>query len=388
MTKGAQVRGQPLVALLAILTGWAGGRLATWEPPALIQGAVASEQVGSYSQAGRPSYSGLDVVVGPQSLPGSGSGFPGAGLPGSDGTAGYAGVPTSPRRVEYLTGNPAARWLAPPSFAVAPESFSPEPFRREAEFSALPSLSSLFALSAQPSPPTTVGPGAVPVVHRETRGAKRWSVDAWAMMRRGAGELASGSLPATYGASQAGAVLRYRIATRSGYRPAAYLRTTSTLGQLPETSAALGLSARPLSKFPVIAAIEARLTDQAGTRRFQPALMAVTEIPPFELPMEMSGEAYAQAGYVAGKFATPFADGQFRFDRSLYRVGAIEARLGGGIWGGVQKGAGRLDLGPSAAVSLPLGRKMYGRAAFDWRFRVIGNASPQSGPAVTLSAGF
>jgi hypothetical protein len=155
-----------------------------------------------------------------------------------------------------------------------------------------------------------------------------------------------------------------------------------------ENTAALGLSARPLPRVPVVAAIEARLTDQDGKRRYQPVAMAVTELPPFPLPLGLRGEAYAQAGYVAGHFATPFADGQFRADRALFRLGSAQARLGGGLWAGGQKGASRFDAGPSATVSMPLGRGLYGRAAVDWRFRVAGNARPGSGPAVTLSAGF
>lgn len=208
------------------------------------------------------------------------------------------------------------------------------------------------------------------------------------MRRGGGGTLAAGALPATYGASQAGAVLRYRLATLNERRPTAYARVTTSLGQLREASAALGLSARPFPKVPVVAAIEARITDQAGTRRVQPAAMAVTELAPFELPLGMRGEAYAQAGYVGGAFATPFADGQFRLDRPLLSYGGLDARFGAGVWGGAQKGAGRLDFGPTAAITMPLGRRIFGRMALDWRFRVLGNAEPQSGPAVTLSAGF
>ncbi|WP_236710470.1 hypothetical protein [Novosphingobium barchaimii] len=166
------------------------------------------------------------------------------------------------------------------------------------------------------------------------------------------------------------------------------MRTTSTLGLMQETSAAVGLSARPLPSFPVIAALEARLTDQAGHRRFQPAVMAVTELPWFALPAGFRGEAYAQAGYVAGRFATPFADGQFRADRALVSLGKVDARIGGGLWGGAQKGAERLDAGPTASIAMPLGRGTAGRIAVDWRFRLAGDAVPNSGPALTLSAGF
>lgn len=393
------------MALLALLAGWIGGRAMNWEPPTLIQGAVASEAVRTaLAGEGGVGFVFDPVMVGPQSLPGS-------RITGSDlhrrgprplFTSRYAGnagpsfpaYANAPRH--FALWNPSAdewglsaRGLAPASARMQEipgwSNGSLEPALPA--YSQLPSLS---ALVAQPTPSVVVG--ASPARHvalADPARPRRWSADAWALMRRGGGgTLASGALPATYGASQAGAVLRYRIDPRSRYRPTAYLRSTSTLGQLRETSAALGLSARPLPSLPIIAAVEARMTDQAGMRRFQPVAMAITELPPFDLPLELRGEAYGQAGYVGGKFATPFADGQLRLDRPVLDLGAIDARLGGGLWGGVQKGAGRLDLGPSAAISMPLGRGTFGRLALDWRFRVLGAAQPQSGPAVTLSAGF
>ncbi len=219
--------------------------------------------------------------------------------------------------------------------------------------------------------------------------SKRWSMDVWGLMRGEASQVPrAGTLPATYGVSQAGGVIRYRLKMRDPHRPTAYLRTTSTLGGLAETSVALGLSARPLPSVPVIVAAEGRLTDQAGSRRVQPAVMAVTELPPVALPRGLRAEIYGQAGYVAGRYATPFADGQARVDRHVLTLGRYEARVGAGAWAGIQKGASRLDVGPGATVSLPLSNKVFGRLGIDWRLRVAGNAEPGSGPAVTLGAGF
>ncbi|MBS1239358.1 MAG: hypothetical protein H6R45_64, partial [Proteobacteria bacterium] len=59
----------------------------------------------------------------------------------------------------------------------------------------------------------------------------------------------------------------------------------------------------------------------------------------------------------------------------------------GGAWGGAQKGAARLDIGPSASLQLKLG-EANSRVSMDWRFRVAGEARPASGPALTISAGF
>ena len=120
----------------------------------------------------------------------------------------------------------------------------------------------------------------------------------------------------------------------------------------------------------------------------RPAGFIVTELPPLALPLGLRGEAYGQAGYVGGKFATPFADGQLRADRAFLSLARFDVRLGAGLWGGAQKGASRLDAGPSLTIGRPLGRSASMRLAADWRFRVAGKAAPGSGPAVTLSAGF
>jgi len=124
-----------------------------------------------------------------------------------------------------------------------------------------------------------------------------------------------------------------------------------------------------------------------GKAHVRAALFAVTEIAPIALPAGARAEFYVQAGYVAGPAAIAFVDGQFRIDRVIAHGAGGELRAGGGAWGGVQRGSGRLDLGPSAAIVASRGPSAL-RVAFDWRIRVAGNAAPASGPALTVSAGF
>jgi hypothetical protein len=129
------------------------------------------------------------------------------------------------------------------------------------------------------------------------------------------------------------------------------------------------------------------VTETAGGSELRPALMAATELAPLGLPGGLRADAYLQAGYVAGRFATAFVDGQGRVERPVARIGDAELAVGAGIWGGAQKGAARLDIGPTAALAFRLG-EARGRVAADYRFRLAGGAEPSSGPAVTLSAGF
>ncbi|SFG04886.1 hypothetical protein SAMN05518801_106120 [Novosphingobium sp. CF614] len=387
----SKVRGQPLAALLAVLAGWIGGRAASWEAPMPADEAFAARtavQAELFRSAAPATGFVVDGRLGPQSLPGAlPSGFAPGLVPVMASVMAplladrfYAGaepfrmvLPASPRPA--AAWDPAGSAWGPSARMFVPSNLhSSEPLPR---FLAPEVASSGVRIATPAVAPATLAR------------ARRWSADSWALLRRDdGGTLSAGVLPATYGASQAGAVLRYRIDPSSRYRPTAYMRTTSTLGQVRETAAALGLAARPVPSVPIVAALEGRLTDQASARRFQPAAFVHTELPPLALSARLRAEAYFQGGYVGGKFATPFADGQLRVDRALPRLGPVEARLGGGIWGGAQKGAARLDAGPSATVALPLGRKTFGRVAFDWRFRVAGDAQPGSGPAVTVSAGF
>jgi hypothetical protein len=214
----------------------------------------------------------------------------------------------------------------------------------------------------------------------------RWSSDGWFLLRRDTTTaLASGG--GSYGGSQAGAVLRYSLAPSSAYRPMAYARVSQALGGAKDSELAVGLSARPVPRVPVRAAAELRVTRAGGRTLVRPAAYAVTELPAFDLPLGFTAEAYGQAGYVGGKSASAFADGQVRAERKFAEFGDTKLSAGAGAWGGAQKGAARIDLGPSASLRLKLG-ETNSRVSMDWRFRVAGDAQPASGPALTISAGF
>jgi hypothetical protein len=215
----------------------------------------------------------------------------------------------------------------------------------------------------------------------------RWTGDSWLLLRNGSGDPIAAGEP-SYGRSQAGAILRYRLAPSSGHRPLAYVRTTRALSGPREAEVAAGVAARPLAGVPVRVAGEVRVSEGPAGREVRPAGFAVTELPPAKLPFGILAETYLQAGYVGGRYATAFIDGQARADRHVASLGTSgELRAGGGIWGGAQKDAGRLDAGPSAAIGFRLG-EARARVALDYRVRVAGRAAPKSGPALTISAGF
>jgi hypothetical protein len=55
-----------------------------------------------------------------------------------------------------------------------------------------------------------------------------------------------------------------------------------------------------------------------------------------------------------------------------------------GVWGGVQPGLYRIDAGPRISIRV----RDNVHAHVNWRQRLIGNARPASGPALTLAADF
>lgn len=392
--RGAK-RGQPLVALTALLAGWIGGRAVNWEPPALLRPAAAGVVSPARAASEPPRYR-LDAGAGPISAPEAWSGMLAGGQilpPGVRfvevvpvaaryGAGGYAIV--RDRRSTLAQQEGGSGYVASRVPAGAADIGLP-PGRPDAdELAFAQPATPFYAPALAPDPQASAAPApAVP-------SRKRWSLDSWAFFRGNPQRriLPPGALAASYGASQSGAIMRYNLDPANPRRPVVYARTTTTLGGVRETSGALGLAARPVAAVPVTAAVEARLTQYLGRSRVQPVAMAVTELPPLHLTRRLRAEAYGQAGYVAGPYATPFADGQVRVDHDLLRVGSVESRLGAGAWAGAQTGASRVDVGPSASLTAPLSRGMFGRLAVDWRFRLSGNAQPDSGPALTVSAGF
>lgn len=376
-------RGEPLIALGAVLLGWVGLRVALWEGitlPALPASVAQADTRVALPFVPRvdPATPALAALI-----PSTVRALPAALSP-------LAPPPTLIARPVP----PAAEPGLPPGFA--PVSGADQ----TARVAAAHQLAWMAGVAQLPLPqflvermnPREQGAGLVPAEAREARvgplTAKRWSVDGWLLLREGGVTATAAGLPSpSYGASQTGAVIRYRIAPGNAHRPALYLRATSAVQAPRGEELAMGLAARPAARIPIALQVELRATQQISGTIWRPAVAAVTELPRFELPAGLSGEVYAQAGYVGGPGKTAFVDGQLRIERRLARLGRGELRAGLGAWGGAQKDANRLDVGPSATLDFPVGGGQA-RVSADWRLRAAGNAVPKSGPAITLSAGF
>lgn len=360
-------RGQPLVALCLIVAAWGGTRVAMWSG--------VSPSAAGFARAHGLGAGAVPVVVPdrPQVIPSvlavaeKRRGRTVSPRPShSDMHEADVRMPQRETDGQMLV---LASLLRQSNPALAPHQY---PNRRarvttEAEVPPLPSL--------------------VPV-----KDDPRWSGDNWLLMRAGSGAAAQAPGAASYGASQAGAVVRYRLGRGDLHESYGYLRTSLAINAPgKDKEVALGFGFRPVSRVPLRVLAEARLQDTKGSAmQVRPVATVVTELMPQRLGLGFTAEAYGQAGYAGGRGATAFYDVQAVVERAFPRIGGVnrDLRLGAGVWSGGQEGAVRLDVGPRASFRLDLGDASPSRVALDWRFRVAGNARPGSGPSLTVASSF
>ncbi len=229
-----------------------------------------------------------------------------------------------------------------------------------------------------PAPPALSGNGPVALPTRpDGRVRTMVSFGIWALARPGA---ATGG-PVQLGGGQAGA--RMRVPVTRGGRLALTARLSTPLAGTGREAAA-GIEWRPFDA-PVTLIAEQRVALDGGHGGTGIGVFAGLDRGDPSVGVAL--EAYGQTGAVARDRIEPYADGAVRGLRQVAATGRANLRIGVGAWGGAQRGAGRLDIGPTAVVAAPVGGQPV-RLAIDWRQRIAGNADPGSGPAVTLGSDF
>ncbi len=389
MTQIAQPRrGGPLAMLALVLAVWISGRAMLWESPFPITESFSRSLDAMLAEAPSQPGSAPSREVAPAQLASVGL--------------------TAPVQIRpSVLGLSADKLRGQDIFSDTLHLAAGHQILLMAAMSQLPLPRAVEEAWARPSTPDRFlqdAPGAgwsLPASGTDKGGnaqADRWSLDAWAFWRQGSdsGLISQGRVP-VYGASQAGAVLQYRVAPSSRHDPRVYARAYRALVSNGESEAALGMSARPMATVPLRLHGEVRVTEGMFNTEVRGAAFATTEIPPLALPAGAKAEVYAQGGYVSGDSSVAFVDGQLAVTREVAKFDLAKSRsarvsVGGGAWAGYQ-GAGeaadvhRVDLGPTARLDVRIGQ-VPARLSVDWRERVSGDAAPSSGVAATISTRF
>lgn len=216
---------------------------------------------------------------------------------------------------------------------------------------------------------------AAPAQTRFDPAPSRWSASGWLVLRPGSGFSAApgGQL----GGSQGGVRIAWMV--DPDRRIALFGRVVTPLSG-PGREAAIGVEWQPL-RAPVRVVAEQRLALDGGRGGTGLGLVAGIDR---RIPGGFRLESHGQAGAIRRDRVEPYADGSAR---ATGRIPGTPLSLGGGAWGAAQRDAARLDVGPSAAIDLPVAGQRL-RVALDWRQRVAGDARPGSGIALTLGSDF
>ncbi len=188
---------------------------------------------------------------------------------------------------------------------------------------------------------------------------------------------------AQYGGSQSGVILTYNPFTRSQWTPAILIRASAT-PDWEERELAFGLRWNPDKHWPILVTAERRFR---GDAQDVYAVYLAGGLDALPVAQQWTLQAFGQAGYVSGSSGGEFYDAHVKLLYPVARLGATKIRAGAGAWAGGQKGASRVDVGPTVATEIDAGPANL-LVQLDWRMRAAGNAEPKDGIALTLSTGF
>lgn len=367
------IAGRPLRFLMLVLGGWTVTRVALLVPGAPASDAMLAADGTSTSAivgARRPSPSAARFAV-----PQLASAF--AAMRPADRPVALAGrAPPQPALLAMPDRAVSAGWS---------ESVADGLLGAQLAFARKP-RTGIALMQFAPGAGFTASERGVPDPAARIGGGNRWSGAAWVLWR---GE-SDGAMPsaAILGGSQAGARVDYALLPGAALRPVAYGRVSAALRQPIGAEGAAGLAIHPPASLPLTLAVERRQAlSTDGRNDF--AIVAAGGIDRRAIGQGLRLDGYAQTGMVGLAARDGFVDGRLVLDRAVTPSGASdhELAIGGGLWGGAQPGATRLDIGPSATLRLRPGSAGL-RLSAEWRARVAGDARPSSGLAFTIGADF
>ncbi len=363
-------RGAPLIGLTAVLSLWVLGRAMIWSNPFSdvvlreTPRVARSEPVDPLPVSGRSAY-------------------------------GHALTIESDSRANVNSFGPVGHALAFTAMTTADVTSFLLPSQQRARLSQRHQSLWLAALRMQTSPAepmvlasatTAVRPALPDQSHLQVRD-RRWSADSWLFWREASHHQEATPSAPLYGANQMGGILRYKLGDAGSSAPQLAVRTYRALIEARESQLGLGVSTRPIASMPIRSHLEIQTAVHPADTEVRAAGFVTTELPAIELSDRVDAEVYAQAGYVSGTHASLFAQGQALVSRDLSEFRLDNLRVGAGAWAGAQRGAERIDIGPSIHVTAQLADTPV-RLSLDWRERIAGDALPPSGIAATVSTHF
>lgn len=381
------MRGQPLLFLGTVALLWTAARIIHHLPDGGI--AAAPSQI---AQAGSPRLAAAQAETRMQARGGPLLGtLAMLGVPAASPTSMVGGPDAAPPRVQAAPAKGAGDF----DVAMAHQRLWMESLTSAAGQSrggGSPLVNGPLLVEPEGAAPPVAESSAVAPVMPAARDSK-WSIYGWSLLRQGsrARTLAPG---AQYGGSQAGLILRYQSGD-SARAPSFYARAATALANDDDRTLALGITARPWGAVPVDLAVERRFGLATGQRdRFAAMLVAGGGAALARSQVRIEG--FGQAGIVGWGERQGFFDLQMLATRQVVTKDDHSLAIGGGVWAGGQQEVDslggkawvhRVDLGPRAALAVPIGGSRM-TVALDWRQRVDGNAQPASGAAITVSTGF
>jgi hypothetical protein len=293
------------------------------------------------------------------------------------------GVPVTMRRgivpvYQLPPAEPARETELPPPRSTQYFPSTIPPIER-ALYSQLPSLDPgpLAGIGGPVSRPGGALGQSIPLV--EPHGLDRLQLTTWALLRGQQSRIAGSRSLATggqLGASQAGARLIYNLDRRLALTG----RLSSEVGRRGGEVAG-GVRVQPLVSIPVWVTAERRqAVGKYGGGRSAFAFFLEGGVYDRPLPWSLSLDSYLQGGVVGLSSRDLFVDGDLWVTRPVYR----NFSAGFGVWGGAQPGLYRVDGGPRITMRVRKNVKLH----LDWRQKLAGNATPGSGPALTLAGDF
>lgn len=208
---------------------------------------------------------------------------------------------------------------------------------------------------------------------------RRFSGSAWALFRPNSTAPVLGS-GGTLGGSQTGLRIFYEPGPK-GFALTGRLSAPIAFRLGREASVGVGVRGRIGGLL-----LERRIALDTGGRNAM-SITAYGGVSDIVLPLGFRLNGYAQAGIVGAKTRDGFADGLAQIVYPIAGRKSAKLSIGGALAGSVQPGVARIDAGPELMGDLYIGTKSF-RLTAGWRQRLTGNAAPDSGPAVSLGAGF